>query len=208
MSEEISQVPNQPTSTNTPTPKKSNRTQLLLIGILGIVLIITIGVVAYLWGNGAFTNEKSAETNQATTPKTKVIGEEFTANSGVTIVLEEAKLDSSFEKKKKDYQDYLAKIATQSSQPLEKPEWLDQNKLDLEIAFKNKNEIAASYNPARFRLKDGEDRQYQAEFKGDPLTIYGVNQGETTRVNVYFTVPKSEKNFKLIYEDVIIEFGI
>lgn len=208
MPEETSQTPDQSVSANIPTPNKSNKTQLILIGILVTALIVVVGVAAYLWGSGAITKEKSVESPQVTKSQSKDIGKEYTANSGVTIVLEEAKLDANFEKKKKELREYLEIIATQSSKPIDEPESLKQNRLELKIAFKNKNEITATYNPGRFRLKDSDDRQYETEFDGDPLAINGVNSGETTKVNIYFTVPSNEKDFKLIYENVTINFSI
>jgi hypothetical protein len=211
MPEEISQIPTyklNPNSTEPPKTSNSSKTRFFVFGLLAIILIIGVATLAYLWGKGTFNNQEKSDSTQNTISKSADLGKEFKANSGITIVLEEVKLDSNFEKEKDVYEQYLKKIATQSSQPNEEPEYLNQNKLDLKIAFKNKNKGSATYNPGFFRLKDSEDNQYEATFKGDPLAIYGVNSGETTRVHIYFTVPDSEKKFKLIYQNVTIEFTI
>ena len=86
---------------------------------------------------------------------------------------------------------------------------MSQNKLLLTVAFTNTNDSkSAKITPGDLRLKDSDDKQYQPEFETNPANpsyTVSLNSGETTKFDVYFTVPSSQNQFKLIYQNVNID---
>ncbi len=143
------------------------------------------------------TNEPGVETVE--------INEEVTVKSGITVKLEEAKYDAAYEKQKNESKTYYEKNASQSAYL--DSDYFKNSQLNLKVSLENLTKKAVSYSPSSFRLKDSDDVQYVANYEGDKQ-VYGLNPDEKTKITLLYNVPTSEKKFRLIYENAVIEFSI
>lgn len=186
----------------------------LIIAICATILLFIAGLVlAYNTGqtNGKSSNAAALEKKE--TPKEKEepgvetvgINEEVTVKSGITLKLEEAKYDEAYEKQKNESKSFYEKNASQSAYL--DSDYFKNSNLTLKVLLQNKTKKAVSYSPSSFRLKDSKDVQYVASFEGEKQ-VYGLNPDEKTRTNLSYIVPTSEKSFRLIYENAIIEFTL
>lgn len=191
---------------------KISRTNFIGVVLLLIVLFAAGLFLAYSFGQ---TNGKSSTTalEKKETPvkkeepgvQTVGINEEVTVNSGITIKLEEAMYDKAYEQQKNESKSYYEKNASQSAY-LESDYFKNSN-LIIKVLLDNQTKKAVSYSPSSFRLKDSKDVQYVASFEGDKQ-VYGLNPDEKTRTSLSYIVPTTEKSFRLIYENAVIEFTL
>lgn len=151
--------------------------------------------------------EKKEQTQEKKEPgvKTVELNEEVTVKSGITLKLEEAKYDQSYEKQKDESKAYYEKNSSQSAYL--DSDYFKNSQLNLKVSLSNLTNKAVSYSPSSFRLKDSDDVQYVANYEGEKQ-VYGLNSEEKTRLNLSYIVPTSEKKFRLIYENAVIEFAL
>lgn len=194
------ELENQQTSTSTKSTEgiHLNYTQVLVIIVIITIILISVGWAAYLLGSGKLqsenqnaqiTNEEQQEPSEEKKSSNVLLGEEVKVNSGLTLVLEKAERDEQ------------GKVATQSS-------LVSQSELNLLVSFTNKDSIAGSYAPSKFKLKDAEDRLYFSDPVGSKLLSGPLNPGETVRGNIQFKVPSDQHDFKLIYENATVVFSV
>lgn len=192
-------------------PKTISLTKKKLIIISGLILLILIGLLllAYFLGKGLnnepIKTEKKATQSAETDIKKVDLGEEVTVKSGLTLTLEKATIDATYERQKEEQRKFLEKYASKSPE-LEDSEFLKTSKVNLKLAIRNKTSKTLSYDLAKFRLKDSGNNVYNPNIL--EFTAKALLAGELVRENVSFIVPSDEESFKLIYENAIIEFEI
>lgn len=183
-----------------------------LVGFLILLIVVSFG--SYYLGSSSAKNSDSGQIEKKDTKKvektepgveTVELDEEVTVKSGITLKLEEAKYDETYEKQKNESKAYYEKNASQSAYL--QSDYFKTSQLNLKVSLENKTKKAVSYSPSTFRLKDSEDVQYTANYEGDKQ-VYGLNPDEKTRITLYYNVPTIEKNFRLIYENAVIDFSI
>ena len=186
----------------------------LIVAILVVVLLFIAGLfLSYNLGqtNGKSSNSAALEKKETPAKKeepgvqTVGINEEVTVNSGITLKLEEAKYDETYEKQKNESKSFYEKNASQSAYL--DSDYFKNSNLIVKVLLNNQTKKAVSYSPSSFRLKDSKDVQYVASFEGDKQ-VYGLNPDEKTRTSLSYIAPTSEKSFRLIYENAIIEFTL
>jgi hypothetical protein len=199
-------IPNQnlpPVAPEKPKMFQFTRTKLIIIGISVCAALVLVGILGFFIGKGTNNNPPSKE---ITATKNSSSANESQTKDGISVKLSSTKLDTAFENQKEEYRKYW-NSTTSSARPSSQPEFMSQNKLLLTVAFTNTNDSkSAKITPGDLRLKDSDDKQYQPEFQTD-LKGYTVslNSGETTKIDVYFTLPSSQTQFKLIYQNVTID---
>lgn len=223
MPEETASVPSEPVKKDiegkqSPKTITFNRTKFIIAIVLIVVLAILEGIGIYFLGQDS-VRENTVAKKESTETKAKEeipdlitaeLGEEAKAKNGIAIELEEAKHDQTYEKQKEESKKYYEKNSSQSAYL--DSEYFKQSSLVLKISVKNTTDKVAYYSPSSFRLKDSKDNQYTSGYgyEGGAPTVNNssLNPSETTKINVSYIVPTSEKNFSLIYENVVIEFSI
>ena len=202
--------------------KKTQKPKLIAISrgkfigfiALFLVVLLVVGYGSYSFGVQSEKNSKSGQIEKKETKKTETnepgvetvdINEEVTVKSGITVKLEEAKYDAAYEKQKNESKEYYEKNSSQSAY-LES-DYFKNSQLNLKVSLENLTKKAVSYSPSSFRLKDSDDVQYVANYEGDKQ-VYGLNPDEKTKISLSYNVPTSEKKFRLIYENAVIEFSI
>lgn len=180
---------------------------LLLLMVLEIPLFYSLGDANGKNSNSGTVEKKEVKKDETKDPGVTTVGmnEEVTVNSGITIKLEEAKYDETYEKQKNESKEYYEKNSSQSAYL--SSDYFKTSQLNLKIALNNKGKIAGSFSPSRFRLKDSDDVQYVANFDADKQ-VFGLNPDEKTKITLFYNVPTTEKKFRLIYENAIIEFSL
>jgi len=201
-------IPNQSLSSVVPQKPKMfqfTKTKLVIIGISVCAALVLVGALGFVIGKGTNNTTPSKE---STSTKSSSSVNEYQTKDGISVKLSSTKLDPTFENQKEDYKKYW-KSATTSPSPSSVPAFVSQNKLLLTVAFTNNNDSkTASITPGALRLKDSDDKQYQPEFQTNltnPGYTVSLNSGETTKIDVYFTVPSNQTQFKLIYQNVTID---
>lgn len=190
-----------------------SKTKFIVISIALILLILAEIPVFYVLGSNSAKSSNSGQIEKTETKKTQNepdvknvgIDEEVVVKSGVTLMLEEAKHNDSYEQQKNESKSYYENNASQSAYL--NSDYFKNSQLDLKISLNNTTKEAISYSPSSFRLKDSQDVQYVASYEGDKQ-IYGLNPDEKTRLTLSYIVPTSEKNFQLVYENAVIEFKV
>ena len=230
MPEESAPVPSEPTKeeTNLDAPTKAppktitfQKTKFIVLVVVGVLVLVLLSVGSYFLGQDSARKEVVAEKADKPASETKEkedipdlveakLGEEVKAKNGIAIALEEAKHDATFEKQKEESKKYYEKNASQSASL--DTEYYKQSSLVLKISVTNTTDKVAYYSPSSFRLKDSKDNQYTSGYGyegGSPQTSNSsINPSETTKMTISYIVPTSEKNFTIIYENVVIEFSI
>lgn len=211
--EEVTLVVDLDKSTTHPKIVKIPQTKLIIAIFSGVLLFIAGLVFSYNVGqtNGKASNKAVLEKKQPVREKeepgvvTVGLNEEVTVKSGITLKLEEAAYDKTYEKQKNDSKFFYENNASQSAYL--DSDYFKNSNLIIKVALENKTTKAVSYSPSSFRLKDSDDVQYVASFEGDKQ-VYGLNPEEKTRTSLSYIVPTSEKSFRIIYENAIIEFSL
>lgn len=230
MPEETASVPTEPTkkevnldSTKNQPPKTLTfkKTKFITFVCLGVLLAVALIIGAYLLGQDSVQDEvvaaKEAAEDKVADKKEDIpdlieaeLGEEVTAKNGIAIELEEAKHDAAYEKQKEEQRKYYERNASQSAYL--DSEYFKQSTLVLKISLKNTNDKVAYYSPSSFRLKDSKNNQYTSgygyEGGSSSASTSTLNPSEVTKLSVSYIVPTSEKNYTLVYENVVIEFSI
>ncbi|KKS04899.1 MAG: hypothetical protein UU56_C0002G0039 [Candidatus Curtissbacteria bacterium GW2011_GWA2_41_24] len=125
-------------------------------------------------------------------PSPAAIGDKVKLASGLTLTLDKVWLDSAYAKSK-------------AALP-------DKVQVDVQVTFANEESNALSYTPTDFILKDLQDLEYKTvlnaskEYKA--LTLGSLLPGATIIGGVSFIAPKTEKSFRLVYEDAEIAFSL
>lgn len=183
-----------------------------ILAVLVLIILIEIPVFYSLGASSGKSDsgqiQKTATSSAQTTEpgvQTAALNESVTVKSGITIKLEEASHNATYEQQKNDSKAYYQNNASQSAYL--NSDYYKNSQLDLKISLNNSTKTAVSYSPSSFRLKDSQDVQYVANFEGDKQ-VYGLNPDEKTRLTLSYVVPTSEKSFQLVYENAIIEFSL
>lgn len=201
---------------NSQKPKEIKFSRGKFIGLTAVFFIVLLLVAfgSYYLGVEGEKNSKAGQIEKKETKKVETnepgvetveMNEEVTVKSGITIKLEEAKYDATYEKQKNESREYYEKNASQSAY-LES-DYFKNSQLNLKVSLENLTKKAVSYSPSSFRLKDSDDVQYVANYEGDKQ-VYGLNPDEKTKITLFYNVPTSEKKFRLIYENAVIEFSV
>ncbi len=186
--------------------------KLMIIGVVAAIVFFLSLVGVYVLSKSSASGglEKQAKVaTKASTPanvKRGVLGEEVETLTGIGVTLESAQIDQVYEEQKKDQRDYYQQYA--SSSAYLQSDYFNQSVLIVKVALKNKKDIATTYTPTNFRLKDSEDNQYTAGVDSEKPQIFNLNPKELSKISISFTVPTKEKEFKLIYENAQINFTI
>lgn len=183
--------------------------------IFAISVIILIGLfLAYILGGlneknknnlAQLEKKENSQEKEEQGVKTAETNEDVTVKSGITLNLEEARYDQTYEKQKKESKIYYEKNASQSAYL--DSDYFKNSQLNLKISLNNLTNKAVSYSPSSFRLKDSDDIQYVANYEGEKQ-VYGLNPAEKTKLNLSYIVPTNEKMFRIIYENAVIEFTL
>ena len=226
MPEEAASAPSEPTKKevspntsekNTPETVTFKKSKFIIFSVLGLLMVLAALTVSYFLGQDSAKEEVVAQKEGTQEKKEEIpdvveakLGEEAKAKNGIAIELEEAKHHTAYEKQKEESKKYYEKNASQSAYL--NSEYFKQSSLVLKISVKNTTDKVAYYTPSSFRLKDSRDNQYTSGYGyegGAPQTnTYTLNPSETTKLSVSYIVPTSEKNFTLVYENVVIEFSL
>jgi len=130
--------------------------------------------------------------SQLPSPSPASVGDEIKLASGLTLTLDKVWLDSVYAKSK-------------AALP-------DKVQVNVQVTFANSQANALSYTPTDFILKDLQDLEYKTvlnaskEYKA--LTLGSLLPGATIIGGVSFIAPKTEKSFRLVYEDAEIAFSL
>ncbi len=202
-----------------PVPKTLTfkKTKFIILLLISLLLAMAAIIGSYLLGQDSAKDEVVVKKEEVKDKKEDIpdlveaeLGDEVKAKNGIAVKLEEAKHDAAFEKQKEDNRKYYEKNASQSAY-LDQ-EYLKQSSLVLKISVKNTTDKVIYYSPSSFRLKDSKDNQYTSGYGyegGTPQSSsFALNSNETTKLSVSYIVPTSEDDFKLIYENVVIEFSL
>ena len=191
------------------------KTKFITYSLLALLVAVISFIASYMIGydNGAASNKPTLEVKKDDTKKTEKIediieaglGEEVKVKNGITIKLEQAEIDQSYEKQKQESKDYYEKNTTQSAY-LE-TDYFKNSYLKLRVSLSNGNKVAIAYNLGSFRLKDSEDVQYVYS-TGEDKSLYNLNPNETTKIALSFYVPSGERSFKLIFDNAVISFKL
>lgn len=226
MPEETAPISQDQTKTSTLSKEKTktitfSRTKFIVFSVVAFLLLLGSLLGSYFLGQVSMrdstvvkkdeskdkTAEKEAEIPDLITAK---LGDEVKAKNGIAIELEEAKHDQGYEKQKEESRKYYEKNSSQSAYL--DSEYFKQSNLILKIAVKNTTDKVAYYSPSSFRLKDSRDNQYTSgygyEGSAPSANTSTLNISETTKLSVSYIVPSAEKEFTLIYENVVIEFNL
>lgn len=220
MPEEVEPGKKEVTLNKTPSSVTFSRNKFFVSLVLGILFLMAAVSGSYFLGQDSVKDEVVAKKDSADEKNSKEeeipdlitakLGEEVKAKNGIALELEEAKHDATFEKQKEESKRYYEKNSSQSAY-LDQ-EYFKQSSLALKISVKNTTDKVVYYSPSSFRLKDSRDNQYTSGYGyegGSPQTNSStLNPDEITKLSVSYIVPTSEKEFRLIYENVVIEFGI
>ena len=182
---------------------------ILVLVVVALGLIFVGGVVYFQLNHKPTPSPTPTPTPTAQQKSTvsSELNKYLKTNSGVSVALISFGIDEKYEKQKEEYKKKLEAEATISGRTADTSEIDKNKKLGIRVGFTSEVEGTATYNPARFRLKDGSNNQYNTQFK-DPLRIYSVKQGETTEYDLSYLIPKDEKSFRLIYENVEINISL
>ncbi|HSX58144.1 MAG TPA: DUF4352 domain-containing protein [Candidatus Saccharimonadales bacterium] len=202
-----------------PEPPKTitfKKTKFFIFLSLGILLALAAIIGSYFLGQNSVKNDVVAKKDEAVAKKEEIpdvvevnLGEEGTAKNGIAIKLEEAKIDQVYESQKEESKKVIQRTSTNSAYL--DSEYYKTSNLLLKVSLRNTKDKALSYSQADFRLKDSEDNQYTTSgaYEGQSTpTLYTINPGETTKLNQAYIVPTSEKSFKLIYQNVVVDFSL
>lgn len=191
------------------------KTKFITYSLLALLVVAAAIAGSYMTGydNGVASNEPTLEVKKTDTKKTEKIegiveadlGEEVKVKSGITLKLEQAEIDQSYEKQKQESREYYEKNTTQSAY-LE-TDYFKNSYLKLRVVLSNANKVAIAYNLGSFRLKDSEDIQYVYS-TGEDKSLYNLNPNETTKITLSFYVPSEERSFKLIFDNAVISFKL
>lgn len=208
---------NKEVPTKTPKMLTFSKTKFLVFTLLLVLLVLGALVGSYFLGKASVKEEVVSKEEQNEEIKEEIpdlieadLGEEVTAKNGIAIKLEQAKHDAVFEKQKEESKSYYEKNSSQSAYL--DSDYFKQSSLVLRISVTNTTDKVSPYSPSSFRLKDSKNNQYTSGFgfEGDtsqPATS-NLNPGETTKLTITYIVPTAEKNFTLIYENVVIDFTL
>ncbi len=185
-------------------------TYTILAGMVALSGIIISYMVGY--DSGSAANKPTVESSKEKTEKEEKeeglidaeLGDEIKVKNGITIKLEEASIDQSYEKQKEEQKKYYNQ-ATQSAY-LES-DYFKYSYLKVRVSLNNTNKVTLSYNPGDFRLKDSDDVQYVYS-TGEEKTLYNLTPSETTKISLSYYVPSEEKNFKLIFDNAVVSFKL
>ena len=134
----------------------------------------------------------------------------YKTNSGVSIALISYEDDKKYEREKETRINQLRQYALENKQDVNQSaiDGINSKKnIKVRVGFKSETNNVATYNPARFSLKDSKNSKYNTYFK-DPLGIYSVYPNEATEYDLEYLVPSEEINFNIIYENKEISFSI
>jgi hypothetical protein len=187
------------------------KTKFVILSVAMLLLFLAALAGSYFLGQDSVGKDvvvKKEDSNKEEKVEDLIeagLGEEVEAKNGIAIELQEAGHDQAYEKSKEETKKYYEKNASQSAYL--DSEYLKQSSLVLKISVKNTSDKVAVYSPS-----SSKDNQYTSGFgyEGDApkVTTSNLNPSETTRLSVSYIVPTAEKNFKLIYENVVIEFSL
>lgn len=156
------------------------------------------------------TNSPDPTQSPITRAKETELRKYFKTNSGISVALISYENDPKYLNQKEIAISEIEQYAKEHKQKVDQTsidELNSKRKIKVRVGFKSEINSAATYNPARFSLKDANNTKYNTYFN-DPLGIYSVYPNEATEYDLYYFVPGEAQNFKMIYENVEIAFSL